>query len=248
MTADVFDIQTYAIHDGPGIRTAVFLRGCPLRCWWCHNPEAWAGPKGCGQPQSAQELVDQILVDRAFFEESGGGVTFTGGEPTTQAAFLLEALDLLRAERIHTAIETCGQFRPALCEPLAERVDLFLFDVKHVDPKSHRCGTGSGNERILANLATLVKLVGTERIVPRVPVIPGFNDGDGDICAISDLLWDLGFTDEVHLMPYHDWARHKHEELGLEFRDVGRLDPTARDRICALFDGRPLRPVWGGGT
>ncbi len=248
MLGDVFDVQTYAIHDGPGVRTTVFLRGCPLRCGWCHNPEAWDATSTSCPGMSARELVDRLLLDRAFFEDSGGGVTFTGGEPTTQSGFLLEALGLLGGHGIHTAVETCGHFPPGLCEPLAERVDLFLFDLKHADPDCHKQGTGVGNALILENLERLVSLVGTERIVPRLPVVPSFNDSADSVESLLAHLERLGFAGEVHLMPYHDWARHKHERLGLEFPDRGTLDPSVRARTHALFEGRALEAVWGGGA
>lgn len=245
---ELFDVQGYAIHDGPGIRTAVFLRRCPLRCAWCHNPEAWAGPPGEATVTDAAELVERILLDRPFFDGSGGGVTFTGGEPTAQAEFLLEALGLLKAEGIHTAIETCGHFNSSLCEPLAKRVDLFLFDLKHADPERHREGTGAGNALILANLARLVELVGTGRIVPRIPIVPGFNESVESVEAMLSLLEALGFAGEVHLMAYHGWARHKYDELGLDFEDRAELDESTRSAISELFCDRALVPVWGGGS
>lgn len=251
---DVFDVQTYAIHDGPGIRTAVYLRGCPLRCAWCHNPESWAAPTGgAGSGASTwispRELVDRVLADRPFFEDSGGGVTFTGGEPTTQPAFLLEALDLLREAGIHTALETCGELRSSLCEPLSERVDLFLFDVKHADPDAHKAGTGARNERIVANLEQLVALVGPGRVIPRIPIISDFNSSPTEVNDMLSLLEKLGYSGEVHLMAYHDWARHKYEELGLRFCEMGPpLDQHARQAIEEQFDGRDLQPVWGGGS
>ena len=248
MPGQLFDVQTYAIHDGPGIRTTVFLQGCPLRCDWCHNPESWEVPATPGPEIAARELVDRLLLDRAFFENSGGGVTFSGGEPTRQSEFLLEALALLKEHGVHTAIETCGHFRSSLCEPLADRVDLFLFDLKHADPDRHKEGTGVGNALIFKNLERLVSLVGTERIVPRLPLVPGFNESPDAVRSLLDLLEELGFRGEVHLMPHHDWASFKHEQLGLEFRDRGKLDPSVRDRTLALFEGRELQAVWGGGA
>jgi pyruvate formate lyase activating enzyme len=192
--------------------------------------------------------VDRLLLDRPFFEDSGGGVTFTGGEPTSQSEFLLEALELLKGHGVHTAIETCGHFRSSLCEPLAERVDLFLFDLKNADPEIHKEGTGVGNKLIFENLQRLVSLVGTDRIVPRLPLVPGFSDSSDAVGSLLCTLEGLGFDGEVHLMPYHDWARHKHVQLGLEFRDRGRLDPSVRDLTDALFEGRELQAVWGGGA
>lgn len=246
MEGVIFDVQTYALYDGPGIRTTVYLKGCPLRCLWCHNPEAWADSASSERAISAADLVQSVLLDRPFFEASGGGVTFSGGEPTVQAEFLLEALELLQGQGIHTALETSGQFRASLCEPLAKLVDLFLFDLKHADDLEHKAGTGVGNRGIVGNLERLVALVGTERIVPRLPIVPGFNDSPESVEPLLALLESLGFAGDVHLMPYHAWARKKYEDLGLEFHDMGTLGPASRAATQCLFEGRRLRPVWRG--
>lgn len=246
---DVFDIQTYALHDGPGIRTAVFLRGCPLRCAWCHNPEAWAPPSSSSESAAGiEELVERVMADMPFFATSGGGVTFTGGEPTVQRRALLEAARRLRGNGVHVALETCGEFPLALCDDLAECVDLFLFDIKHLDPDVHRTNTGVAVDRIQRNLERLVELVGTARIVPRVPVIPGFNATPDEIRSILDRLEELGFEGEVHLLAYHDWARTKYTELSLPFEVRPRLDEAARAALEAVFADSALVPVWGGGT
>lgn len=245
----VFDVQSYALHDGPGIRTAVFLRGCPLRCAWCHNPESWACTDGPARDaRTVDELVEAVAADVPFFAASGGGVTFTGGEPTAQRPALVAAARQLRRRGIHVALETCGEFPTAACEELAEVIDLFLFDVKHTDPEAHRAATGVGTARIQANLARLVDLVGTVRVVPRVPVVPGFNATPESLTAIVDRLEGLGFDDEVHLLAYHGWARTKYEELGLAYHDRPPLDDPTRAALDAVFEGRQLRPVWGGGT
>jgi pyruvate formate lyase activating enzyme len=246
---DVFDVQTYALHDGPGIRTAVFLRGCPLRCAWCHNPEAWARSPGLSPTtRSVDELVEAVLADGPFFDASGGGVTFTGGEPTVQRAAMVEAARRLRQHGVHVALETCGEFPTSACEELVEVVDLFLFDVKHLEPDAHRAGTGGGPARIQANLERLVELAGPARVVPRVPVIPGFNATPAALTAIVERLEDLGFDGEVHLLAYHGWARTKYEELGLAYEDRPALDDATRGALDAVFEGRRLCPVWGGGT
>lgn len=249
---EVFDVQTYALHDGPGIRTAVFLRGCPLRCEWCHNPESWTTTTKSTTSRSTtltvDEVVEAVLVDRPFYETSGGGVTFSGGEPTVQRRSLLEAAGRLHDLGVHVTLETCGEFPGTLCTELAAVVDLFLFDVKHVDDERHRAATGVGTSRIQANLARLVELVGVGRIVPRVPVIPGFNATAEDLAAIVDHLESLGFDGEVHLLAYHGWARTKYDELDLAFTDRPELDHDSRAALDAVFHGRPVRPVWGGGT
>lgn len=264
----IFDIQHYALYDGPGIRSAIYLKGCQLRCFWCHNPESrdrkpqmalWAekcqssgscvracpsgalqmnrrGPerdldicRACGacttvctsgamqrlgEEVDAESVVERALVDRPFFESSGGGVTLTGGEPTLQSRFLLEILTRLKRERVHTALETCGSFPARLVDELVPLVDLFLFDVKHLDPDAHRRGTGADNERILENFTALHRRVGSARITPRIPLIPGFNASAEALEAILKFLKNAGYEGAVHLLPHHGWARTKYESLG----------------------------------
>ncbi len=245
----VFDVQHYALYDGPGIRSALYLKGCPLRCLWCHNPESQVRKPQlayckatCGQGRatqmigeevSANEAATRLLVDREFFEFSGGGVTITGGEPTSQPDFLIAVLKRLRSEGVHTAIETCGFFSPALIEELINWVDLFLFDIKHLDPLAHRRATGVSNERILENFAALLDRVGPERLTARIPVIPGYNGDEESMRAILHFLAQAGYQGEVHLMPYHDWARGKYESLGRRAQLAG-LSVPAPEQLAAL--------------
>ncbi len=283
----LFDIQTYSIYDGPGIRTCVFFKGCPLSCAWCHNPESQrptpemgyiadrcarcgacvaACPRGaltlgtdgiardherctaCGFcreacPNGAHELIGyettaetvvrEAALDRPFFEGSGGGVTLTGGEPTMQAEFLLEAARLFREAGIHTALETCGAFRRELVDVLVGAVELFLFDVKHADPQKHRDSTGADNAAILANFAAVVGKAGSSRVIPRVPLIPGFNADAASIDGICRFLKKTGYRGPVHLMPYNRLARSKYEKLGRggDYRDMGELPTDVIDDL-----------------
>ena len=252
----VFDVQSYAIYDGPGIRTCVFLKGCPLRCPWCHNPESWEPqPQAIeghdlsevvGYEMGAADLADRIARDKPFFDRSGGGVTVTGGEPTSSPGFLTALLDELGSRDIHRALETSGHYPTGLDDDLVPRVELFLFDLKHADAEAHRQATGVGNQRILANLDRLLERVGAERVVPRVPLVPGFNAEPGALGAIAALLTERGYSGEVHLMPFHGWARGKFERLGLEYRGPGGLDDEARERAVHLFTDAGLEPVVGG--
>jgi pyruvate formate lyase activating enzyme len=161
---------------------------------------------------------------------------------------LLAAARRLREHGVHVALETCGEFPTSACDELAEVIDLFLFDVKHLDEAVHAAATGAGVARIQANLERLVALVGTERIVPRVPVVPGFNATPAALAAIAERLEGLGFTGEVHLLAYHGWARTKYDELGLACEDRPALDDATKASLEAVFARRPLQPVWGGGT
>lgn len=296
----VYDVQGFAVHDGPGIRTTVFLKGCPLRCWWCHNPESqraapeigwshtrcqgcrrcvaacdaralsWSddGPvrdrEGCsvcgacatacptgatkviGEEVDAASLIGKVARDAPFFAASGGGVTFTGGEPTAQMPFLLEALDRAGEAGLHRALETCGAFGARWLEPLAARVDLFLFDLKHIDDAAHRRGTGAGNRRILVNFAALLSRVGAERLIPRVPIIPGFNADPASRRAIAHFLRARGYRGPVHLMPYHGLARDKYARVGREFRAAPALTDADRAATLTDFSSDGLAPIWGG--
>lgn len=291
-TGLVFDVQRYCVYDGPGIRTGVFLKGCPMRCFWCHNPESqekvpeirflesrcdgcgecvkvcdpkavrlagktlqWdqAACDGCGrcvdacaegafqrvgEKVSVEQIVERVIADREFFVESDGGVTVSGGEPTAQPEFLLALLAALRAQGIRTAVETAGVFPRDLLRPLAEVTDLFLFDIKHVDDEKHRAGTGTGNRAILENFAALVRMVGTDRLVPRIPLIPGFNTGEQEIESIAMFLTSTGYRGAAHLMPYHAWAKSKYESLGrlADYRDLSHEEPVDIERISKQFE------------
>ena len=251
----IFDVQTACLYDGPGLRTTVYLRGCPLRCAWCHNPEAWLAPdretpSPRGGPPSfrrvtVDELVAEVIVDAPFFADSGGGVTFSGGEPTVQSEFLLEALAAFRARGIHTAIETCGDFPAELIDALLERCDLFLFDLKSVDPARHAFGTGRDNGRIVANLSELARRVDATRLIPRVPLIPGFNTDPSSLETIAELLAQLGLSGPAHLMPYHAMARDKYRRLGRSDEFVERPAVTHEEIAAAegIFREMSFEPL-----
>jgi pyruvate formate lyase activating enzyme len=239
----LFDIRRYSVHDGPGIRSTVFFKGCPLNCLWCHNPESIMpepqpikrsrqlnGQKEwieeiVGRHYSAAEVMETIGRDLLFFEESGGGVTFSGGEPLLQAGFLLELLALCREAGIHTAVDTSGHAPAETFKEVAEQTDLLLFDIKTTDTKKHEAFTGMGNELILNNFQTLNGK--GPSVIVRIPVIPGFNNTMEDMQAISTIMkTSQARIEAVNLLPYHRLGRQKYEALGMQQPPAFRPETT----------------------
>ena len=246
----IFDIKRFAIHDGPGIRTTVFFKGCPLSCPWCHNPESLSPqPESCrevrqvdgkevsfekvyGKEIGHDALISEILKDRLFFEESDGGVTFSGGEPLMQFDALLHLLEELGTHGIHRAVDTSGYAPAAQLEAVAAHTDLFLYDLKLMDPERHRELTGVDNRLIMQNAVMLLDL-GAE-VVFRVPLIPGINDNEAEIAALLEFL-SAGMRrfKEVHLLPYHRIGTDKYRRLERVYTLDG-LEAPAEDHINAL--------------
>lgn len=298
MSGTVFNVMHYALHDGPGIRTVVFLKGCPLTCQWCHNPESQdAGPElmitaerctGCGDcltacPTGAAVLVDgvpdvtdactacgrcvdvclagartiagrtmtvtevmsELVRDRVFFEESGGGVTFSGGEPLMQTAFLTSLLDACQDEGISTAVETCGMTDQGELVGMADRVGLFLYDVKLMDTERHVEATGAGNETILANLAAL--MADDAHVIIRFPVIPGVNDDRDNVDLIVAMMRRLGLR-EIDLLPYHRIGTDKYRRLGRPYQLAELQAPSAEvmESVRRVFADAGIEARVGG--
>jgi pyruvate formate lyase activating enzyme len=289
MRGTIFDIMKFALHDGDGIRTTVFFKGCPLDCWWCHNPEsrspqpqhiyraarcircgscietcpedalsrddgrlivdqqrcrehglcARACPTDAleiaGQEMTVEEVMQLVRRDQVFYEESGGGVTFSGGEPALQADFLCALLDACRLEGIHTAVDTCGHIPWESLERIARRADLILYDLKIIDSAAHQRYTGVGNELILANLEHLSELRIDEalplEVRIRVPVVPEVNDNDDNFERLGVFLAGLpGERLWVDLLPYQRLGESKYQALGLEYR-LPAARPPDEERV-----------------
>ena len=265
-TGLVFNVQKYSIHDGPGIRTTVFFKGCPLTCPWCHNPESQArkpfvhydrnrclGCEACvracphgalsrdttgiltqpdrcdgsarcaevcpaearrlvGRSVTVPDLMAEIEQDRPFYQESGGGVTFSGGEPLLQWKFLVDMLQACGKHRIHRAVDTSGFCSPHVLSQVAEHTDLFLYDLKLMDPRLHLRLTGVPLDPILDNLERLLSWGAKVRI--RIPLIPGVTS-DASIARTRELLASLPAIDGVNLLPFHRSARDKHQKFGM---------------------------------
>lgn len=227
----VFDIQKFSLHDGPGIRTVVFLKGCPMGCAWCSNPNSRklqvlqlrdANDPNVFVDDSRDYALDEVLriclQDLPFYEESGGGVTLSGGEAMVQHRFTTRLLRKLKAKGVHTAIETTGYAAPAIFQKVLDQVDLLIIDVKHHDRKLHKKWTTVSNELPLQNLATAVAAGGP--VLVRIPVIPGVNNSLDDAAAFAELLRPIGVS-EVQLLPFHQFGERKYELLGWEYRMDG---------------------------
>lgn len=287
MKGRIFQIQRYSTHDGPGIRTTVFFKGCPLRCFWCHNPESQSAQpvllfneslctgcgwcekncpghacrleegtavldreaclrcgdcvKGClnrsrtlfGREAEPEEIMDEVLRDRNFYESSGGGVTFSGGEPLLQPDFLAELLQRCRENDIHTAVETCACVDWSAFEAVRPWVKLWFCDIKAVDSEKHRRGTGAGNELILQNIERLVRT--GAQICLRMPLIPGYNDRPEDVRALGCYVRErlgLGY-ENIELLKYNNLGETKHKRMGKG--DVSALEPQTQEYIDRLY-------------
>ena len=238
MKGIIFDIKHFAIHDGPGIRQTVFLKGCPLSCWWCHNPESQSNgiehyiktnkldgkefkkEATVGYEITQEELFKTILGDKVFFEESGGGVTFSGGEPLVQFDFLKEVMQLCKAKNIHTALDTTGFASLKRIEEIAPFTDLFLYDVKLLDNEEHFKYTGVPNTQILQNLRWLDE--NDFNVTIRFPVIPGITDTEENINGLIKLMQGLKHTRHIDLLPYHNISNSKY----LRFRKENKMGET----------------------
>lgn len=259
----IFDIKRFAVHDGPGIRTTVFFKGCPLNCFWCHNPESrkaevesydkeiivdnkrFCKTEQVGYKISIDKLLMEVLQDEEFYDESNGGVTFSGGEPLLQHAFLLEILKACKAKGIHTAIDTTGYTASDKLKELIPYVDLFLFDIKHMNREAHLNLTGVDNDLIMKNLQLLSDE--GKHVIIRFPVVPEWNDSIEDLTAMKQLLAELRIK-ELNLLPYHKTGRGKYERFNIAEKAKKILEPSAEYvlELKQLLESEKLHVKIGG--
>lgn len=250
--ACIFNIQKFSIHDGPGIRTVVFFKGCPLRCYWCSNPESqngkpeqmWDTQKNThttvGEYKSMEEIITEVMKDEAFYEESNGGVTLSGGEVLYQAEFATELLRQLKAKNIHTASETTGYAKPEVFGNFIEQVDLLYFDVKHHNETQHKAGTGVSLKPILKNLAQALEQ--QQNLVVRIPVIPNYNDGEENAKAFANLFNQMKIT-EVELLPFHQFGEKKYASLDRKYQmqDIPQLHTEDLDYFKTILESHQIK-------
>ncbi len=279
MTPLIFDIRRYSINDGPGIRITIFIKGCPLRCAWCHNPESQSpkvqklytaskciGAQDCievcpenaltltpdgiitdaelctlcgkcadacptkaiemsGKLYDTEELLKIIEKERVHIDQSGGGVTFSGGEPLMHPEFLIKMLDACGERGLHRVVDTCGFASSETLIEVAKRTDLFLFDLKLMDPVQHKKWTGVDNQLILKNLGLLAESGANINI--RVPFIKNVNTGENEVRKMAEFVAGLhGKKPEVNLLPYHNIASGKYKKLEMEYKTEEMEEPS----------------------
>ena len=239
-TAVVFDVEHFATKEGPGIRTAVFLKGCPLRCMWCHNPESWnptveAYPDGTviGRERSVGDVLEEVARDKAFYDASGGGLTVSGGEPLYRWKFVRELFARTKAAGISTAIETSGYAAELHVRELMPVTDLWLYDIKGMDSAKHREHTGIDNAAIHRNLRLLD--ANGAKIILRCPMIPGVNDFPENLSALAKLADELKNAEAINVEPYVAYGIDKAHKLGLKVYEAPSAPPEyAEDLVRRL--------------
>lgn len=249
MEGTIFDIKHFAVHDGPGIRQTVFFKGCPLNCWWCHNPEShnkniesyvkvnkldgkeFKKEVSIGYKITDDELLKTIQGDQIFFEESGGGVTFSGGEPLMQADFLTEMLKKCEENNIHTCVDTTGFASEKTIRKIAELADCFLFDLKVINNDLHQKYTGVPVDGILRNLAWLDQ--NNKNVILRLPVIPGITDTEKNISEIKSFIKSLKNMKQIDLLPYHNISNGKYTRFNKENK-MKNINPLSDNEMLQL--------------
>ncbi len=238
----IFNIQRFSIHDGPGIRTIVFFKGCFMRCAWCCNPESQeyeiqtmienGKQKTVGRDVTVAEILPELLADLPYYRRSGGGITLSGGEILAQPSFARDLLRACKESGLHTAVESTANAPYESIEEILPYLDLFLMDIKHIDSAKHKEYTGAPNERILENARKLAAS-GVELII-RTPVVPSFNDTAEEIRAISKFAATLPHVKEHHLLPYHRLGQDKYDGLGRRY-SLSKIEPPSQARMEYLL-------------
>jgi pyruvate formate lyase activating enzyme len=262
----IFNVKKYSLHDGPGIRVTFFMKGCPLSCWWCHNPEGispdvetvvqvrkigereFRHAENAGQFYTVDEIMEIAGRERIFLEQSGGGVTFSGGEPMSQPRFLTAALKELSQNGYHTAIDTSGYGSVQNFKSVIPYTDLFLFDIKHLDNDKHLKFTGVSNRRILANLRYL--LDSGKDVFIRLPIIPDINDDIENLSKIKDFIAAInrGNIRRLDLLPFHRIGTAKYRKFNMPYRMAGKSQPgpDRMNEIKEFFSVPDLKVRIGG--
>jgi len=243
----IFDIKKYSVNDGPGIRTTIFLKGCPLNCLWCHNPESqkiepeeienctfrwhpqnnYSSKNIIGYKISLEDVIQEIQKDILFYEESNGGVTFSGGEPFLQFDFLFSLLLECKTRNIHTAIDTTGYANYSLFEKVYDYTNIFLYDLKLMNDELHKKYCGVSNKIIHENLKSLSSI--SDKIILRVPIIPTITDTEENINEMIQFISKLKNIREIDLLPFHNYANSKYEKMKRENKVANLVPPKDED-------------------
>ena len=234
VTGRIFDIQKFSIHDGPGIRSIVFLKGCALRCKWCCNPESQkyeiqemtmnGTVKTVGRDVTVAEVMGEVRKDAPYYRRSGGGITLSGGESLCQPEFAKALLMACKEEGFTTAMESTGFAKFEVIEEILPYLDTYLMDIKHIDSDKHRKFTSRPNELILENAKKIAQ--SNTNLVVRVPVVPGFNDTKEEIEAIAKFAVSLKTVKKMHLLPYHNFGADKYKGLGRMYEMMDVVTPS----------------------
>lgn len=256
VTGRIFDIQKFSVHDGPGIRTIVFLKGCALRCRWCCNPESQKSEiqtmmqngkeKVVGRDVSVEEVMKTVKQDLPYYRRSGGGLTLSGGEMLCQSEFAYALLRTAKENAINTAVETTGFAKWETIEKLLPYIDTVLMDIKHTNSAKHKEFTTQPNELILENAKKIAE--NAKKLIIRVPVIPTFNDTESEIASIAKFASSLKGVDEINLLPYHSFGRDKYEGLGRKYMMGDLPSPTDEkmQKLKAVAESYGLKCKIGG--
>ncbi len=252
----IFDIQKFSVHDGPGIRTIIFLKGCAFRCKWCCNPESQkheiqtmiqnGKEKTIGYDVTVREVIDIVKQDSPYYRRSGGGMTLSGGEMLCQSDFAYALLRCAKQSSINTAVETTGFADYEKIEKMLPYIDTVLMDIKHIDSEKHKKFTTQSNEKVLQNAVKIAQ--NANKLIIRVPVIPTFNDTENEIAAIAKFVSSLNGVDEINLLPYHSFGRDKYEGLGREYPmgDIASPSDEHMQKLKTVVEGYGLNCKIGG--